>query len=99
MHNRAGGHRGLTTAVRALIGEGLGLQQPSSALATTGADKSVRPTTLEKVFRACAFRRIAALELDQRPRKPAFKSRHSLHSAHAIPMSSLRPRSCFVHNI
>ena len=36
MHDRAGGHRGLPTAIGAFIGEGFGLQQPSTALAATG---------------------------------------------------------------
>src|SRR5215472_10818964 len=55
MHDRAGGHRGLPTAVGALVGEGFGLKQPGSAPAATRADKPFWPTTLEKVLRACAF--------------------------------------------
>src|SRR6516162_8363275 len=38
--------------------------------------KPFRPTTLEKVLRACAFARKAALELDQRLWKPALRPRH-----------------------
>src|SRR6516225_9472580 len=89
MHNRAGGYRGLTTTAAALIGKCLGLQQPSSALATTRADKPFRPTTLEQVLRARALRRKAVLELDQRPRKPALSSKHGPHPAHPTPISSL----------
>src|SRR6266487_6414697 len=79
MHDRAGRHRGLTAAAGTLIGEGLGLQQPGSALAATGADKPFRPTALEEVFRTRALRRKTTLELDQRPWKPALRSGHSDH--------------------
>src|SRR5947208_16097133 len=65
MHDRAGGHRGLPTAVGAFIGEGFGLQQPSSAPAATWANKPFWPTTLEKVLRTRAFRGKAALKLEQ----------------------------------
>src|SRR5262250_967705 len=82
MHDRAGGHRGLPTAVGALVGEGFGLKQPGSAPAATRADKPFWPTTLEKVLRACAFRRKAIPEFDQRPRKPSLRSKHNNHPAH-----------------
>jgi TolB-like protein len=60
MHDYAGRHRSLPTAVGALVGEGFGLQQPSSALAATRADKPFWPTTLEKLPRSRSFRRKAA---------------------------------------
>src|SRR5207248_9742601 len=71
MDDRARGHRGLPTAVGALVGEGFGLQQPSPPPATTRTDKPFWPTPLEKVLRTCVFRRKAPLEFDQRPRKPS----------------------------
>ncbi len=74
MHNRAGGHPGLTTAAGALISKGLGLEQPSTAFAATRADKPLGPTALEKILRAGAFRRKAALKLEQRSWKPPLRS-------------------------
>src|SRR5205085_4097370 len=76
MHDRAGSHRGLTTAVGAFVSESFGLQQPSSAAAVTRADKPFRPTTLEKVLRTRAFRRKTPLEFDQRPWNPSLRPRH-----------------------
>jgi hypothetical protein len=70
-HDRARGHRGLPTAIGALIGEGFGLKPPSATSAATRADKPVGPTAREKVFRARAVRRKAALnssnDLGNRP--------------------------------
>ena len=43
MHDGSGGHRGLATAVGALIGPGLGLQPPGFAAAAAWADKPIRP--------------------------------------------------------
>src|SRR4051795_12824564 len=83
MHDRAGGHRGLPTAISALVGEGFGLQQPGPAAAATRTDKPFRPPALEKVHRTRAFRRKAVLKFDQRPRKPSLRSRH-----HPTPRSS-----------
>src|SRR4051812_2282042 len=83
MHDRAGGHRGLPTAISALVGEGFGLQQPGPAAAATRTDKPFRPPALEKVHRTRAFRRKAFLKFDQRPRKPSLRSRH-----HPTPRSS-----------
>src|SRR3954454_21346412 len=83
MHDRAGGHRGLPTAISALVGEGFGLQQPGPAAAATRTDKPFRPPALEKVHRTRAFRRKAGLKFDQRPRKPSLRSRH-----HPTPRSS-----------
>src|SRR3954454_4915941 len=83
MHDRAGGHRGLPTAISALVGEGFGLQQPGPAAAATRTDKPFRPPALEKVHRTRAFRRKAVLKFDQRPRKPTLRSRH-----HPSPRSS-----------
>ena len=40
MHDRARRHRGLTAADGTLIGEGLGLQEPGSPLATGQANPS-----------------------------------------------------------
>src|SRR3954447_24288660 len=80
MHDRAGGHRGLPTAISALVGEGFGLQQPGPAAAATRTDKPFRPPALEKVHRT---RRKAVLKFDQRPRKPSLRSRH-----HPTPRSS-----------
>ena len=82
VHDRAGGHRGLPTAISALVGEGFGLQQPGPAAAATRTDKPVRPTTLEEVLRTRALRRKAVLKLDQRPRKPSLRSRHDPTPAH-----------------
>src|SRR5205814_10181533 len=82
MHDRAGGHRGLPTAISALVGEGFGLQQPGPAAAATRTDKPFRPTPLEKVLRTRAFRRKAVLKFDQRPRKPSLRSRHHPTPAH-----------------
>src|SRR2546423_722631 len=83
MHDRAGGHPGLPTAISALVGEGFGLQQPGPAAAATRTDKPFRPPALEKVHRTRAFRRKAVLKFDQRPRKPSLRSRH-----HPTPRSS-----------
>src|SRR3954449_6938555 len=83
MHDRAGGHRGLPTAISALVGEGFGLQQPGPAAAATRTDKPFRPPALEKVHRTRAFRRKAVLKFDQRPRKPSLRSRY-----HPTPRSS-----------
>src|SRR5439155_10077096 len=57
MHDRTGGHRGLTAAGGALIGECLGLQQPGSAFAAAEADEPLWPTALEKVLCARVFSR------------------------------------------
>src|SRR5262249_8622525 len=54
VHDGPRRHRGLPPAAGALIGEGLGLQKPGSAVTAARADKPVRPTALEKVFRAFA---------------------------------------------
>ena len=92
MHDRAGGHRGLPTAVGAPVGEGFGLKQPSAAPAAAArADKAFWPTALEKVLRARAFRRKAALKFNQRPRKPSLRSRHDNHPAHPKRMSKFTP--------
>src|SRR5258706_8737018 len=48
MHDRASGHRGLPPAIGAFIGEGFGLQQPSTTPAATRADKPFWPTALEE---------------------------------------------------
>src|SRR5580704_8603402 len=79
MHDRASGHRGLPPAIGAFIGEGFGLQQPSTAPAATRADKPFWPTALEEVLRTRAFRGKAALKLEQRLRKPSLRSRHDTH--------------------
>jgi len=47
------------------IGEGFGLQQPSTTPAATRADKPFWPTALEEVLRTRAFRGEAALKLEQ----------------------------------
>ena len=65
VHDGLRRHRGLPPAGGTLIGEGLGLQKPGSAVTTARADKPVRPPALEKVFRAFAFGRKASLERDQ----------------------------------
>jgi hypothetical protein len=65
MHDRASGHRGLPPAIGAFIGEGFGLQQPSTPFAATRADKPFWPTAFEEVLRARAFGRKAALKLEQ----------------------------------
>ena len=97
VHDRAGGHRGLPSAAGALIGEGLGLQQPGAAFAATRADKPLWPTTLEKVLRTRAFGRKAPLKLKQRSRKPALRSRHDTHLLIRYLIRSLPLCSGFVH--
>ena len=59
-HDRGGGHRGLPTALGALVNEGFALQQPSPAAAAPGRH-TAPPSTLKEVLGACAFRRKAAL--------------------------------------
>src|SRR5215469_8928815 len=76
MHDGAGGHRGLAAAGDTFIGEWFGLQTPAAATAASGADKPVRPATLEEVFCARRLRRKTTLELDQRFWKSALRSRH-----------------------
>src|SRR5215813_11194978 len=76
VHDRAGGHRGLATAVGTLIGERLGLQSPGATATATWADKPFWPAPLEEILRARRFGRKTALELDQRSRKSALGSRH-----------------------
>jgi len=88
MHDRASGHRGLPSAIGSFIGKGFGLQQPSTAPATTRADKPFWPTALEEVFGAGALRGKAALKLEQRLGKPSLRSRHDTHPAHPTPMSA-----------
>ena len=61
MQDGARGHRGLP--VGAFVSEGFGFEQPSSAPAASPADKPYWTTPLEKVLRARALRRKAALEL------------------------------------
>src|SRR6516162_4687697 len=78
VHDRAGGPRGLTATAGTLIGEGFSLEPPGAAFAAARTDKPLRPTTLEKVLRACALARKATLELDQRLWKPALRPRHGL---------------------
>jgi hypothetical protein len=51
-------------AIGAFIGEGFGLEQPSTTPAATRADKLFWPTTLEEVLRTRAFRRKAVLKLE-----------------------------------
>ena len=60
VHDGPRRHRGLPPAGRTLIGEGLGLQKPGSAVTATRADKPLRPTALEQVFRTFAFARKSA---------------------------------------
>src|ERR1700739_1666679 len=79
MHDRASGHRGLPPAIGAFIGEGFGLQQPSSTPCTTLADGLFCPKALEEVLRPRVFRGKAALKLEQRLRKPSRRSRHDTH--------------------
>src|SRR6516164_6556279 len=78
VHDRAGGHRGLTATAGTLIDEGFSLEPPGAAFAAARTDKPLRPPTLEKVLRACALARKATLELDQRLWKPALRPRHGL---------------------
>src|ERR1700730_12003579 len=79
MQDRASSHRSLPPAIGAFIGEGFGLQQPSTPPAATRADRPFRPTALEEVLRTRAFRGKAALKLEQRLRKPSLRSRHDTH--------------------
>jgi hypothetical protein len=87
MHDRAGGYRVLPTAIGALVGEGFGLLQPGAAprrnpgRQTRPANKPVRPTAREKVFRAHAFRRKAVRKLEQRSWKPTLRCKDDTHPA------------------
>ena len=99
VHNCPGGHRGLTAAGGTLIGEFLGLQKPGSTVAAAGTHEPSRPTALEKVIRARAFARKAALELDQRLWKPTLGPGHGHHPAHPKRVMTLHRCSCFVHSI
>src|SRR6266436_1983791 len=92
VHDGPGRHRGLPAAAGAFIGEGLGLQKPGAAVAAAGADEPFRPTAREQVFRTGAFRRKAALELDQRLGKPALGPRHGLT---LLILDGQRPYSMF----
>jgi len=66
MHDRPGGHRGLTAASGTLPSPWLGLQLPRLAGAATGAAEASRPTLLHQVGDAGGLIRKAPLELNQR---------------------------------
>ena len=78
MYDRPGRHGGLPPAGGTLIGEGLCLQKPGSAVTAAGAYEPFRPAPRKKVFRAHALARKTPLEFDQRLRKPALGPRHGL---------------------
>jgi len=85
MHDGSGGHRGLATAVGALIGPGLGLQPPGFAAAAAWADKPIRPARRGKILSAGRLVAKALLELEQGTREVG-------HCGHRDGYNILRPR-------
>src|SRR6516164_8474041 len=74
VHDRPGGHRGLTTAAGAFPCPRFGLQFPCLARAAAGADEALRPARRKEILGARLFIRKTLLELDQRAGKIAHGS-------------------------
>ncbi len=69
VHEGPGRHRGLPTALLALIRPGLGVQPPGPVMTTAGAAEPIRPAQVGEVGRARGLVGKASLKSDQRAGK------------------------------